>query len=83
MSGARILLVEDENRIREMIKEYLENEGFVIAEAVDGADGLDKFKSLEFDMIASQGGRLECMQRSQKDFLNTYINADSQRGRIR
>ena len=51
MSGARILLVEDENRIREMIKEYLENEGFVIAEAVDGADGLDKFKSLEFDMI--------------------------------
>jgi two-component system NarL family response regulator len=51
MAGERILLIEDESRIREMVKEYLENEGFVITEAVDGADGLDKFKSLEFDMM--------------------------------
>lgn len=51
MAGERILLVEDESRIREMVREYLENEGFVITEAVDGADGLDKFKSSEFDML--------------------------------
>ena len=51
MSGERILLVEDESRIREMVREYLENEGFVITEAVDGADGLDKFKGSEFDML--------------------------------
>jgi DNA-binding response OmpR family regulator len=51
MSGEKILIIEDENRIREMIKEYLENEGFEIIEAVDGADGLDKFKSLAADMI--------------------------------
>ena len=51
MTGERILLVEDESRIREMVKEYLENEGFDITEAADGADGLDKFKSLEFDML--------------------------------
>ncbi|KUO69730.1 MAG: two-component system response regulator [Clostridia bacterium BRH_c25] len=51
MAGERILLIEDESRIREMVKEYLENEGFVITEAVDGADGLDKFKNSEFDML--------------------------------
>ncbi len=51
MSGERILLIEDESRIREMVKEYLENEGFEITEAVDGADAIDKFKSSEFDML--------------------------------
>lgn len=51
MSGERILVVEDESRIREMIREYLENDGFTVTEAVDGADALDKFKSTEFDML--------------------------------
>jgi len=51
MAGERILLIEDESRIREMVKEYLENEGFLITEAFDGEDGLDKFKSVDFDML--------------------------------
>lgn len=51
MANERILIIEDENRIREMLKEYLENEGYEITEAADGAEGLDKFKSSEFDMI--------------------------------
>lgn len=51
MAGEKILLVEDESRIREMVKEYLENEGFVITEASDGAEGLDEFKSSEYDML--------------------------------
>lgn len=51
MANERILLIEDESRIREMVKEYLENEGFIITEAVDGEDGLDKFKDSEYDML--------------------------------
>jgi len=51
MAGEKILLVEDEDRIREMVKEYLENEGFIVTEAIDGADALEKFKSFEYDMM--------------------------------
>jgi len=51
MSDERILIIEDEERIREMLKEYLENEGFGITEAADGAEGLEKFKGMEFEMI--------------------------------
>lgn len=51
MANEKILIIEDENRIREMVKEYLENEGFQITEANDGADGLEKFKASEFDLI--------------------------------
>lgn len=51
MPNERILVIEDEDRIREMLKEYLENEGFRVTEAADGAEGIEKFKSYEFDMI--------------------------------
>lgn len=51
MAGERILLVEDEDRIREMVKEYLENAGFSVTEASDGAEALDMFGSSEFDML--------------------------------
>lgn len=51
MAGEKILLIEDEARIREMVKEYLENEGFAVTEAADGAEGLDIFKSSKFDML--------------------------------
>lgn len=51
MAGEKILVIEDESRIREMIKEYLESEGFVITEAGDGAQGIDKFENSDFDLI--------------------------------
>lgn len=51
MAGEKILVIEDESRIREMIKEYLENEGFFITEAGDGAQGIDKFENEDFDLI--------------------------------
>lgn len=51
MAGEKILLIEDESRIREMIREYLENEGFSIAEACDGVEGLKKFEDIKPDLI--------------------------------
>lgn len=51
MAGEKILVIEDESRIREMIKEYLENEGFAITEAGDGAHGIEKFQNGNFDLI--------------------------------
>lgn len=51
MAGEKILVIEDESRIREMIKEYLESEGFVITEAGDGAQGIEKFENSDFDLI--------------------------------
>lgn len=51
MANERILIIEDEERIREMIREYLENEGYVITEAGDGEDGMKRFKNAEYDML--------------------------------
>jgi DNA-binding response OmpR family regulator len=36
----RVLVVDDEANIRDVLRHYLENAGFVVAEAIDGADAL-------------------------------------------
>ena len=47
----RILVVDDEERIRDIIKQYLEFEGFSSDEAEDGAGAYEKAKSQKFDLI--------------------------------
>ncbi len=39
-----ILVVDDEARIRELIREHLEAQPYLVTEAVDGNDALEKFK---------------------------------------
>ena len=45
MEKKLILVVDDEQGIRDIIKEYLLPEDFEVVEAVDGVDGINKFKN--------------------------------------
>ena len=52
MSGPkRILIVEDEDTIREVVRRYLEREGFQVREAADGYAALDILAQEEPDLI--------------------------------
>lgn len=51
MQNVKVLLIEDESRIREMVKDYLENEDFQVTEAENGTEGLEKFKISEYSII--------------------------------
>jgi DNA-binding response OmpR family regulator len=51
MQNVKVLLIEDEDRIREMVKDYLENEGFLVEEADNGTLGLEKFKAGNYSII--------------------------------
>ncbi|WP_142305194.1 response regulator transcription factor [Bacillus oleivorans] len=46
-----ILVVDDEERIRRLLKMYLEREGFKIEEAQDGAEALNKAFATDYDLI--------------------------------
>jgi two-component system response regulator ResD len=48
---ARVLVVDDEERIRRLLKMYMEKEGYEIVEAEDGETALSKAASEEFDLI--------------------------------
>ena len=51
MTGKTVLLVDDEQAIRELLALYLTKEGFVVQEAADGAEALIKNQEVKPDII--------------------------------
>lgn len=47
----RILVVEDEPDIQEILKNYLTDQGYEVVTACDGVDGIAKFRSGTFDLV--------------------------------
>ncbi len=47
----KILIVDDEERIRTVIREYLQNDHYETDEASNGEDALDKLTHLSFDLL--------------------------------
>ena len=51
MSNTRILIVDDEELIRDVIKEYISPENFSADEAADGREALELFHQNNYDLI--------------------------------
>ncbi|HVN95389.1 MAG TPA: response regulator [Syntrophorhabdaceae bacterium] len=51
MKNARILVVDDEENIRLLFKEELEEEGYTVDVALNGHDALQKLKDAPFDLV--------------------------------
>ena len=49
--GTRILIVDDEPNICEMVKTYFEKEGYEVKTAQDGSEGINFFKMYEPDIV--------------------------------
>lgn len=47
----KILIVDDEQKIREVLREYAEYEGHTVTEAVDGMQAVELVKQQDFDII--------------------------------
>jgi len=47
----KILIIEDDKDIVELVRHYLEKENFVLKEAADGFSGLKKAKAENFDLV--------------------------------
>ncbi|NIQ32545.1 MAG: response regulator, partial [Nitrososphaeria archaeon] len=62
-----ILIVEDEELIHELIKKKLEQEGYEVSSALDGAEGLKKIKEgkpnlVLLDVMMPKMGGFEMME---------------------
>lgn len=51
MSDYSILVVEDDDSIREVVKDYLEQTGYQVTVCSDGLKGLDRVKQGSYDLI--------------------------------
>ncbi len=47
----KILIADDEQKIREVLREYAEYEGHTVEEAADGMEAVEKAKNEDFDII--------------------------------
>ena len=49
--NCKILVVEDDNQIQELIVEFLSSQDYIVDTANDGVEGYEKFKSGEYDLV--------------------------------
>lgn len=51
MNVKTIMIVEDEDRLREILRDYFEEEGFDVVEAANGREAIDKFEKHKIDLM--------------------------------
>lgn len=49
--GYKVLLVDDDTELVELLRDFLEREGFLVASVHDGATGVATVRSAEFDIV--------------------------------
>jgi CheY-like chemotaxis protein len=83
---ARILIMDDDDDFREMLKEMLEMAGYEVAEAANGKEGMKVYRAEPADLIVidifmpEQEG-IETIRELKRDFPDTKIIAISGGGR--
>lgn len=51
MSNIQILVVDDESRMRKLVKDFLQREGYSVLEAGDGMEAMDIFYEHKIDLV--------------------------------
>ena len=74
MRARRILVIDDEDGCRRVLKEILEHDGHEVVEASDGEEGLAAFKQNEMDLVVTD---VIMPGMSGLDFLASLLRQDS------
>jgi DNA-binding response OmpR family regulator len=51
MENKRILIADDEERMRKLASDFLKRESFIVDEAVDGQEAMTKFSKTDYDLV--------------------------------
>ena len=83
-SSFHILVVDDDDRIRELVKQYLEENNFLVTTAIDAFDAKKKLDIIKYDilildiMMPGKSG-LSLTEEIKKNKLNTSYTFNSKR----
>jgi DNA-binding response OmpR family regulator len=85
--AARILIIDDEDQIRTMLRQLLEHEGYEVMEAPDGREGIKTYRSKPADLIITdivmpEKEGIETIMELKQDYPDVKIIAMSGGGRI-
>lgn len=78
----RILVIDDEEQIREVLRTVLERVGYDVAEAENGAQGIDIYANNEFDLVVTdiimpEKGGIDTIMDLRRDYPECKIIAIS------
>ncbi len=78
MEKTKILIIEDDKFLRELISHKITKEGFMVEEAADGEEGLEKIKKLKpnlilLDLILPGIDGFEVLKRLKEDISLSFI----------
>ena len=77
MEGLKILVVDDEARMRKLVRDFLSIKGFSVVEAADGEEALDRFfEQKDIALVLLLGG----LKNDPQVFPDPDPYADSPRG---
>ena len=77
MENIKVLVVDDESRMRKLVKDFLTREGYAVLEAGDGMEAMDIFyEDKEIALVI-----LDVMMGDQRDVQSTDHHADGKIGR--
>ncbi|MFQ5463363.1 MAG: response regulator [Phycisphaerae bacterium] len=76
--SARLLIVDDESEIREMLARHFRMLGYDVASAVDGKDALEKLSEKRFDVVVSdimmpEMNGVELLRAIRADYPMTHV----------
>ena len=84
MDKCKILVVDDESRMRKLVRDFLVKQDFEVLEAGDGEEALDIFYEVKHSgRDDAQNGRLGSLQGDPEGFEGAYYHAYGQRRRER
>ena len=78
MEKLKILVVDDESRMRKLVKDFLEREGHIIIEAADGMEAMDIFyenKDIALIILDVMMPRMDGWQVCREDRKSTRLNS--------
>ncbi len=83
----RILVIDDDIQVRQMLKQMLEREGYEIVDAADGAKGIRLYRDEPTDLVITdiimpEKEGLETIMELKRDFPDIKIIAVSGGGRV-
>ena len=82
MEILKVLVVDDEARMRKLVRDFLTVKGFLVVEAGDGEEAIDIFfEQKDIALILAEDGRLGGLQDYQEIFPGSDNHADGERGR--
>ena len=82
MNGLKILVVDDEARMRKLVKDFLANKGFYVEEAGDGEEAVDCPEGYCFGAFRcndAENGRLGGIKDHTQIFSGSGYHAHSQK----